>query len=198
MSTTNGDRRDDDGLHRIPTGPDTEWRVWLNDTDGAEASVIIQDFANDLRGKVWQPMGRAARPQPRDRRPRGPAAARARPRPPGDPMKLKGEARRQAAKTPFLTALRSRTVSMAQATARAGINPSTVWRWRQQDPVFDAAVVDARGLRDDIQSAMAEDALFARCLRPQASPAETIFFPRQPQSRPLAARGHDPAHRRRR
>ena len=80
------------------------------------------------------------------------------------------------AKTEFLVLYGSGTTSLQAAGAAVGKSPATLWRMRQDDPVFDRAVVAVQAAVDAVRAALVEDSLFARIIKGDASAAETIFF----------------------
>lgn len=82
----------------------------------------------------------------------------------------------QENKKRFLDALKEGTVAVREAARRAGVDPATIWRWRQQDSEFHAAVDEATEDADRVRVSMVEDSLFARVVGGRASAAETIFF----------------------
>lgn len=86
------------------------------------------------------------------------------------------EARKQGQKLEFLATFASGTTSLTEACAKIGVGPPQIWRWRQDDPDFDAGYIRARDTSDKGRAALAEDALFARIMKGKAAPAETTFF----------------------
>ena len=57
-----------------------------------------------------------------------------------------------------------------------GKDASTLWRWRQADPVFRRAVEELKEFVDELRVQMVEDAVFERIIRGEASAAEAIFW----------------------
>lgn len=66
--------------------------------------------------------------------------------------------------------------SFQQACKAVDRDPATVWRWRQADAEFDAAITQARRMRDELDVAEVEQTLLQRCIAGTASAAETIFL----------------------
>ncbi len=89
----------------------------------------------------------------------------------------RADARLQARKKAFLELYRTASVSLQEAAQRAcGVDQSTVWRWRQADPEFDAEVNKAISMVDEIRYVAVEDAAFRQILRGEAAPAVIIFW----------------------
>jgi hypothetical protein len=86
------------------------------------------------------------------------------------------EAERQALKSRFLEDFRTGRVSREKAAQGIGVGATQVWRWRQADAAFDAAVKQAEQESDQQRVGMVEDSMFGRIVAGKASPAETIFF----------------------
>jgi hypothetical protein len=86
------------------------------------------------------------------------------------------DARAQEQKKAFLERLRTGEVAMKSAAAAVGVDQSTIWRWRQEDEAFDAAVLTARASADAIRVGMVEDSLFRRIVLGEAAAAEVIFW----------------------
>lgn len=61
------------------------------------------------------------------------------------------------------------------ATA-CGIDPSTLWHYRQDDQAFDEAFAAAMDEADAFRVKMVEDSLFKRICTDKINPAESIFF----------------------
>ena len=66
--------------------------------------------------------------------------------------------------------------SFQQACRAVDRDPATLWRWRKADPEFDAAITEARRMRDELDVSEVEQTLLRRCIAGTASAAETIFF----------------------
>ena len=79
-------------------------------------------------------------------------------------------------KAEFLELFAEGSNAIRAAAAKIGVGVVTVWRWRQQDPEFDTAMVAAQVDADAVRVALAEDSLFNRIVGGTASAAETIFF----------------------
>lgn len=58
----------------------------------------------------------------------------------------------------------------------AALDPSTIWRWGQADPVFQAQIDACQEQADRIRTAMIEDSSFARIVRGEATAAEVKFW----------------------
>jgi hypothetical protein len=65
---------------------------------------------------------------------------------------------------------------LAGACEKIGRDPATIWRWRQADPAFDSAVVEACSSRDALRVHLADDAIFGRILSGKAPPGTEIFW----------------------
>ena len=81
-----------------------------------------------------------------------------------------------ALKERFLEEYGSATRSLVGAARRIGKAAVTIWRWRQDDPVFNESVERIRNTADEIRVAKVEDSMLARILRGKAAAAETIFY----------------------
>ena len=95
------------------------------------------------------------------------------------PCKDHGEdvdARVQSLKKAYLAELLKGTVSMRIAAQAADCDQATIWRWRQADPTFDAAVHDAQKGADHVRGQIVEDSLFSRLTKGTASAVEMIFY----------------------
>lgn len=64
----------------------------------------------------------------------------------------------------------------AAALEGAGVDTSTIFRWRQADPLFDRAVLEAQEQVRQIRLAELEDSAFARSVRGEGSAALDIFL----------------------
>ncbi len=58
----------------------------------------------------------------------------------------------------------------------AGVSRHQLWKWRQSDPKFDAAMESAFASRDQLRCRLIEDNILERSLNGKASAAETIFY----------------------
>lgn len=85
-------------------------------------------------------------------------------------------ARKQRLKTAVLRLFQKGTYSLAAVCAEKGIDPSTLWRWRQDDPRFDKAFEDAERKSDSIRSKLVEDSLF-KSLLPTTGKCEKCGHP---------------------
>jgi len=79
-------------------------------------------------------------------------------------------------KARFLEVYADGFTAMSKACMDIGITRTTLWRWRQTDPDFDAKVGAAVAQADQIRMMAVEDSLFARILAGTASGAEVIFW----------------------
>lgn len=80
------------------------------------------------------------------------------------------DARLQASKAAFLEIYGTGLVSMRDAAREAaGVDPATIWRWRQEDAEFDQAVWTLQDAVDELRGMMVEDAAFTQIVAGQAS-----------------------------
>lgn len=84
------------------------------------------------------------------------------------------DARMQALKKGFIERLEE--ASYQQACKVVDRDPATIWRWRKADPAFEAAVAQARRMRDEIDVALVEESLVKRLKSGDHSAAEIIFY----------------------
>ncbi len=88
-----------------------------------------------------------------------------------------GEALLQAKKNAVLDLFRTSLFSLQRAARQAAkVDSSTVWRWRQRDPEFDAAYREAQEHVDGVRLSHVEDTLYQRIVKGGASAAEVIFW----------------------
>ncbi len=89
----------------------------------------------------------------------------------------RADAKLHANKKKLLELYRTASVSLKEAAQRAcGVDQSTIWRWRQADPEFDAEVNKAISMVDEIRYVAVEDATFNQIVRGEAAPAVVIFW----------------------
>lgn len=88
-----------------------------------------------------------------------------------------GEAVLQGKKKAVLALFRTSLFSLQRAAKQAAkVDSSTVWRWRQRDPEFDAAYREAQEHVDGVRLSHVEDTLYQRIVKGDASAAEVIFW----------------------
>lgn len=85
-------------------------------------------------------------------------------------------ARLQAIKKSFLDIYAAGTRTLAKAALDAGVDQSTIWRYRQDDEEFDAAVDKLIPSIDKRRVVMVEEAYFHKLATGRASAAEYIFY----------------------
>jgi hypothetical protein len=82
----------------------------------------------------------------------------------------------QAAKRLLLEVYGTGKASLEQAARiAAGLDQSTIWRWRQSDPEFDHALTELQGMADAIWQQDLEESYRDRLLRGEATGSEVIF-----------------------
>ncbi len=79
-------------------------------------------------------------------------------------------------KVAFLEEYRTGICSLKTAAKKAGASKVTVWRWRQEDQLFDDALGAIQENIDEIRLTLVEDSLVTRCLRKDAPAALVIFY----------------------
>lgn len=79
------------------------------------------------------------------------------------------------AKAKALSAYEDSMIQMRAAEA-AGVSYVTLWRWRQADPEFDAAMAKLTRQAADARYAALEETAFERSITGKSSAAETIFL----------------------
>jgi hypothetical protein len=68
-------------------------------------------------------------------------------------------------------------ITLTEAARRAGVgDPSTVFRWRKADDVFDAIVAEAMETREAAQLALVEDSVVTRIIEGRADTGLTVFY----------------------
>jgi len=85
-------------------------------------------------------------------------------------------ARMQASKKKFLQEYSRGTVSMTHAARLAGVDHSTIWRWRQADPEFDTQVLAVQEEVDVIRADMVEESMFKQIIDGKATSVDRIFW----------------------
>lgn len=85
-------------------------------------------------------------------------------------------ARTEGIKVAFLELYRDGLNSMEYCIASVGIARTTLFNLREDDPDFDAAVLETRDRANEIRLAAVEDSLFSRIIAGTASAGETIFW----------------------
>ena len=77
----------------------------------------------------------------------------------------------------FLEEYETGLLALKAAAKKAGVTYMTVWRWRRHDPHgFGKRLEAVQDRIDDMQLAMVEDSLVARCLKPDCPPVLLIFY----------------------
>ena len=111
---------------------------------------------------------------PRGRRQNRPGQGRKRQQTAAELQQL--ETKKSAAQVKFLEVYAEGQHTLAGAAEEAGVNASTIWRWRAADAEFDARVKLAITNFDTLRVQLVEDSLFQRLEKGEASAAEVIFF----------------------
>ncbi len=87
-----------------------------------------------------------------------------------------GAAETGVKKAAFLEEYSKGTPSLKAAAETCGAAAVTVWRWRQEDEEFNAALTAVQANLDKIRLNMVEDTLVERCLKPDTPAALVIFY----------------------
>jgi hypothetical protein len=87
-----------------------------------------------------------------------------------------GDAILQQKKTRVLEVLAERFGTMLKAGHDIGVDPATIWRWRQSDPTFDADVNRVVEETEPRQIQDVEDTFKARLMSGKASGVEYFFY----------------------
>lgn len=82
----------------------------------------------------------------------------------------------QRLKKRALERLESGTASLADASSEIGVDPATVWRWRQSDAEFDQGVREAISLSDRVRTTIIEDGLFEKLAAGRGGAAEYYLW----------------------
>lgn len=95
---------------------------------------------------------------------------------PGQHCKFHLEERNQELKKRFVELLEEGSKTMQGCAQEIGKDQSTVWKWRQKDPEFDAKVRSAKSVRDAKMVADVEDKMYQMIMNGEASATDRIFF----------------------
>ncbi len=85
------------------------------------------------------------------------------------------DANLQASKETFLEAFAKQPRSFKKAAALAGVDQSTVWRWRQSDDDFDKKCEEAKPIAANVRLSAIEDAVY-RAIVTGKAPGSLIMF----------------------
>ena len=68
------------------------------------------------------------------------------------------------------------SITVRRAAAEVGVDQSTIWRWRQDDPEFDQAFLAVKRLVNKTRLDNWEDSAYVRVLSGNAAPTLEIFY----------------------
>lgn len=86
------------------------------------------------------------------------------------------EERKKAVKAAYLVEYAKQPVTARKAAKNAGSDPVTIWRLRNEDPEFDAAVVNLKPFVFHSRLEAVEDAHFVRCASDKVAASEVKFY----------------------
>ena len=84
--------------------------------------------------------------------------------------------RKQAVKAAYLAEYAKQPITARKAAKNVGVDPVTIWRMRNDDPEFDAAVIALRPFVFHSRLEAVEDAHFVRCASDRVAASEVKFF----------------------